>query len=66
MTLSSDVPFAPIEAVKEIDRRIDHVLVRRGDRDRLAVDAAFTVDAPVDGRFPSDHFPVVADVHLGD
>ena len=66
VTLSSDVPFAPLEAVKEIDRRIDHVLMRRGDRDPVAVDGAFTVDAPVDGRFPSDHFPVVADVHFGD
>jgi endonuclease/exonuclease/phosphatase family metal-dependent hydrolase len=65
VTLSSDVPFAPLEAVKEIDRRIDHVLVSRKPRGRVAVDAAFTIDAPVDGGFPSDHFPVVADVRLG-
>ena len=63
VTLGSAVPFAPLEATKEIDRRVDHVLVcRRAD---LAVDAAFTVDAPIDGVFPSDHFPVVADVRLG-
>ena len=62
VTLSSDVPFAPLEAVKEIDRRIDHVLIRRGDPTR--VDAAFTVAEAVGGLFPSDHFPVVADVRL--
>lgn len=62
VTLSSAVPFAPLEATKEIDRRIDHVLVRRGAG--AVADAAFTVDAPVDGRFPSDHFPVVADVRF--
>jgi endonuclease/exonuclease/phosphatase family metal-dependent hydrolase len=62
VTLSSAVPFAPLEATKEIDRRVDHVLVRRGTG--VVADAAFTVDAPVDGRFPSDHFPVVADVRF--
>lgn len=63
VTLSSAVPFAPLEATKEIDRRIDHILVRHGPP--LAVDAAYTVDAPVDGLFPSDHFPVVTDLRLG-
>jgi endonuclease/exonuclease/phosphatase family metal-dependent hydrolase len=63
VTLSSAVPFAPLEATKEIDRRVDHVLARRGAG--VVVDSAFTVDAPVGGRFPSDHFPVVADVRLG-
>jgi len=62
VTLSSAVPFAPLEATKEIDRRIDHVLVRGAAN--VAVDAAFTVDTPIDGVFPSDHFPVVADVRL--
>jgi hypothetical protein len=38
------------------------VLVRRNAG--LVVDAAFTVAVPVDGAFPSDHFPVVADVRL--
>jgi endonuclease/exonuclease/phosphatase family metal-dependent hydrolase len=65
VTLSSAVPFAPLEATKEIDRRIDHILLRRGSDDAVAVDGAFTVDAPVDGLFPSDHFPVVADLRLG-
>jgi endonuclease/exonuclease/phosphatase family metal-dependent hydrolase len=62
VTLSSAVPFAPLEATKEIDRRIDHVLVRRGTA--VVADAAFTVDVPVDGLFPSDHFPVVAEVRF--
>ncbi|TYL53696.1 endonuclease/exonuclease/phosphatase family protein [Agromyces mariniharenae] len=62
VTLSSAVPFAPLEAVKEIDRRVDHVLVCRGAR--VTVRSASIVREPVDGLFPSDHFPVVADVHL--
>jgi endonuclease/exonuclease/phosphatase family metal-dependent hydrolase len=60
VTLSSAVPFAPLEATKEIDRRIDHVLVGRGWS--VEVEAAFTVPEPVDGVYPSDHFPVIADV----
>jgi endonuclease/exonuclease/phosphatase family metal-dependent hydrolase len=63
VTLSSAVPFAPLEATKEIDRRIDHILVNRDSG--VAIESAFTVDAPVDDLFPSDHFPVVADVRLG-
>lgn len=63
VTLSSAVPFAPREAVKEIDRRIDHILLARGNDVR--VDAAFTVSDPVGGIYPSDHFPVVADLRFG-
>lgn len=63
VTLPSTVPFAPLEATKEIDRRVDHILLGRGGD--VVVDAAFTVDEPVDGRYPSDHLPVVADVRLG-
>jgi endonuclease/exonuclease/phosphatase family metal-dependent hydrolase len=62
VTLSSAVPFAPLEATKEIDRRIDHIFVNR--ESGVAVESAFTVDAPVGDLFPSDHFPVVADVQL--
>jgi endonuclease/exonuclease/phosphatase family metal-dependent hydrolase len=62
VTLSSAVPFAPLEATKEIDRRIDHILVGGGAA--VSVEAAFTVDAPVGDLYPSDHFPVVADVRL--
>ncbi|GAA1833444.1 endonuclease/exonuclease/phosphatase family protein [Agromyces salentinus] len=62
VTLSSAVPFAPLEATKEIDRRIDHILVNHGAE--VSVEAAFTVAEPVDGQYPSDHFPVVADVRL--
>ncbi|MFF2369111.1 endonuclease/exonuclease/phosphatase family protein [Agromyces sp. NPDC058110] len=61
-TLSSVVPFAPFEATKEIDRRIDHILVTRSLD--VAIEAAFTVDSPVGDLYPSDHFPVVADVRL--
>ena len=60
VTLSSAVPFAPVEAVKQIDRRVDHILARRGTG--VAAVGAFTISTPVDGVFPSDHFPVVVDV----
>ncbi len=63
VTLSSQVPFAPLEASKEIDRRVDHILVARGVP--VQVNAAFTMSEAVDGVYPSDHFPVVADVELG-
>lgn len=62
VTLSSRVPFAPIEAFAQIDRRIDHILYAR-DRGATVQDA-FTVPDPIDGVYPSDHFPVVADVRL--
>ncbi|MCR2783764.1 MULTISPECIES: endonuclease/exonuclease/phosphatase family protein [unclassified Microbacterium] len=64
VTLSSAVPFAPVEAGKEIDRRIDHILLAQGHDVR--VDAAFAVPDAVDGIYPSDHFPVVADVTFAD
>ncbi|KQX08166.1 MULTISPECIES: endonuclease/exonuclease/phosphatase family protein [unclassified Leifsonia] len=60
VTLSSAVPFAPLEATKQIDRRVDHILTRPA----LEVERAFLVDRAVDGMYPSDHFPVVADVVL--
>jgi endonuclease/exonuclease/phosphatase family metal-dependent hydrolase len=62
VTLSSLVPFAPLEAVKEIDRRIDHILIAGAPDARF--ENTFVVDSPVDGLFPSDHFPVVLDLHL--
>lgn len=63
VTLSSGVPFAPVEAAKQIDRRIDHILVRGST---VSVDRSFAVNRPVDGLFPSDHFPVIADVRLSE
>ncbi|WP_203580350.1 hypothetical protein [Microbacterium hibisci] len=63
VTLSAAVPFAPRDATKQLDRRIDHILVSRGSG--VSARSAFTVDAPVGGVYPSDHFPVVADVEWG-
>jgi endonuclease/exonuclease/phosphatase family metal-dependent hydrolase len=61
VTLSSAVPEAPVEAVKQIDRRIDHILVRGP----FTVERAFLAgDKPVGGLYPSDHFAVVADVEI--
>jgi endonuclease/exonuclease/phosphatase family metal-dependent hydrolase len=64
VTLSSAVPEAPLEATKQMDRRIDHILARPGRGDaKLTVRQAFLVgDHPIDGRYPSDHFAAVADV----
>ncbi|MBF9128728.1 endonuclease/exonuclease/phosphatase family protein [Plantactinospora sp. S1510] len=66
VTLSSSVPDAPLEATKQIDRRIDHVLARPGRTGgTLAVRRAFLAgDQPVNGRYPSDHFAVVVDLDI--
>jgi hypothetical protein len=62
-SLRSDHPFAPVEAVELIDRRIDHVLVRPG-RPGVVVrsSAARLAGAPIDGLDPSDHLAVVCDL----
>lgn len=65
VTLSSSNPFAPLEAGKQIDRRIDYVLARPGTAGRpVSVRHAFVAAAPVDDLPPSDHYAVVADFVL--
>jgi endonuclease/exonuclease/phosphatase family metal-dependent hydrolase len=65
VTLDSALPFAPVEAVDQIDRRIDHVFARPG-RPGLTVAArrAFLAgDRPVNGVYPSDHYAVGVDLN---
>ncbi|MDR5701937.1 endonuclease/exonuclease/phosphatase family protein [Agromyces aerolatus] len=62
VTLSRAVPFAPLEATKQLDRRVDHVLV--APRGVAEVGAVRIVTATVDGRYPSDHFPVAVDLDV--
>lgn len=63
VTLSARNPFAPREAWRQIDQRIDYVLARPGSAGQaLAVGQAFAVDVSVDGLPPSDHYAVVADL----
>ena len=64
VTLSSAVPQAPLAAAKQIDRRIDHILARPGRPGApLTVRSAFLAgEEPIEGRYPSDHFAVVADL----
>ncbi len=65
VTLSSALPIAPLEAVRQIDRRIDHVLVGDGPAGRrLRAISARVLDQPVGGIWASDHFAVVVDVEL--
>jgi endonuclease/exonuclease/phosphatase family metal-dependent hydrolase len=65
VTLSSEVPFAPLGATQQIDRRIDYVLAKPGrESESLRVDRAFIDGRPVDGLYPSDHFAVVVDLTL--
>jgi endonuclease/exonuclease/phosphatase family metal-dependent hydrolase len=65
VTLSSDNPYAPLEAERQIDRRIDYVLARPGAADRgVTATQAFTVHGPIDGVHPSDHAPVAVDLQL--
>ena len=62
-TLRSEHPFAPREATKQLDQRIDYVLARPGRAgDSLTVDRASVVGDPVAGLHPSDHDAVVVDV----
>ncbi|HKN98023.1 MAG TPA: endonuclease/exonuclease/phosphatase family protein, partial [Pseudonocardiaceae bacterium] len=64
VTLDSALPFAPVEARDQIDRRIDHIFARPG-RPGLTVSArrAFLAgDRPVDGVYPSDHYAVGVDL----
>jgi endonuclease/exonuclease/phosphatase family metal-dependent hydrolase len=64
-TLRSEHPFAPLEATKQLDRRIDYVLARPTQlRARLQVRRAFTLAEPVAGVHPSDHDAVVIDVDM--
>ncbi|MFI7547530.1 endonuclease/exonuclease/phosphatase family protein [Actinoplanes sp. NPDC049599] len=63
-TLDSLVPYAPLEATTLIDRRIDHVLARPGRPGAVVtVRGAFLAgDRPIDGRYPSDHYAIGADL----
>jgi endonuclease/exonuclease/phosphatase family metal-dependent hydrolase len=62
-SLRSDHPFAPVEAVELLDRRIDHVFVRPGRPGvRIRMERARVVGEPVDGLDPSDHRAVVCDL----
>ena len=64
VTLSSSTPHAPLEAVRQIDRRIDYVLARTGrPGGRLTVTGSVLAGTrPVNGTFPSDHFATVSDL----
>ena len=65
VTLDSAMPFAPIEAAKRIDRRIDHVFARPGRPGlALSVRGAFLAgDRPIDGVYPSAHYAVGVDLN---
>lgn len=65
-TLRSEHPFAPSEAAKQLDRRIDYVLVRHSRPATMQVRRAFTLADPLDALHPSDHDAVVADLALTD
>jgi hypothetical protein len=62
VTLSRVTPWAPVEATRLIDQRIDWILARPGTRPLSVTRAFLAGDEPVDGLFPSDHFAVVADL----
>lgn len=65
VTLSSEHPDAPLGAAKQLDRRIDYVLVRPSAGGRAPEVRSASVDTDrVDGLHPSDHFAVVADLKV--
>ena len=63
-TLDSTIPHAPVEAVKLIDRRIDHIFARPGQPGRpVTVDGAFLAgDRRIGPVYPSDHYAVGVDL----
>jgi hypothetical protein len=64
VTLDSRLAIAPRDAVKQLDRRIDHVFVRPGRPGMLlAVRGAFLAgDRPIGTVYPSDHYAVGVDM----
>jgi endonuclease/exonuclease/phosphatase family metal-dependent hydrolase len=65
ITLSSAVPFAPLGAVKQLDRRIDYVLFRPSQEGASpSVSQAYVVTDTVNDLHPSDHYAVVADLEV--
>ncbi len=64
VTLDSRLPYAPLAATKQIDRRVDHVLARPGRLgQQLSVAGAFLAgDRPIGGVYPSDHYAVGVDM----
>lgn len=64
-TLSATNRFAPREAVDQFDRRIDHILYAPGALGARAMGAWIVRDEP-GGIPPSDHYPLVADIRVGD
>jgi endonuclease/exonuclease/phosphatase family metal-dependent hydrolase len=65
VTLSAALPVAPLGAVKQLNRRIDYIMFRPSiGGSAPKVTSAVVVDEPLNGLYPSDHFPVVADLDL--
>jgi endonuclease/exonuclease/phosphatase family metal-dependent hydrolase len=64
VTYDSTMPLTGPGAVKQLDRRIDHVFARPGHPGRtVTVHRAFLAgDRPVDGVYPSDHYAVGVDL----
>jgi endonuclease/exonuclease/phosphatase family metal-dependent hydrolase len=64
VTLDGRLAIAPRDAVKQLDRRIDHVFARVGRPGLpLAVHGAFVAgDRPIGGVYPSDHYAVGVDL----
>jgi endonuclease/exonuclease/phosphatase family metal-dependent hydrolase len=64
VTLSSSTPYAPLEAVRQIDRRIDYTFARPGRPGQrlVASGSVLAATGPVNGTFPSDHFASVTDL----
>lgn len=65
VTLSAAHPDAPLGAVKQLNRRIDYVMFRpAAGGSAPKVTHAAVLDEPLNGLYPSDHFPVVVDLAL--
>ena len=68
VTLSSATPCAPLDAVRQIDRRVDYVFARPGAPGRPVTVTSSTLAGTerVNGTVPSDHFATVSDLDEDD
>jgi endonuclease/exonuclease/phosphatase family metal-dependent hydrolase len=64
VTLSSTTPYAPLDAVRQIDRRVDYVFARPGRPGRPLVVSGSRLAGtqPVGGTLPSDHYATVSEL----
>ena len=62
--MSSSLSSAPFEAMRQIDRRIDHIVGPGYAGKRIRARTARVLDEPVGDVWASDHFALVVDADV--